>query len=378
MAITITKEAGIIVQTTHSDADTEAATSSSPQSPATSQTDLTLRSLTIDQWQQFTESHPDRGIFHHRHWLELLQQQYGMRLHLPALVRGGEVVAGAAFLRTRSLTGRRRYVALPFTDSVNVLVCSTDLKGELLAAMRTDPILQRSSAVLIRTCEPLGDVPPESRAVIHRLDLARSFADVQAGFSKSTRGDIRRAERCELRCAVSTDADSLEAYYRLHVTTRRRLGVPVQPRSFFRRIQSQLIDHGLGVVGLVCKDGVPVAGGVFFGYNGVLTVKYLASDPSALGFRPNECLVFNMIGWAIEHGYTTLSFGLSDREQTGLRRFKQKWGAVESDLFLECISGRNDKSPHDSRLLKAAGVVIRNSPPLVCRALGELFYRYSS
>ncbi len=356
------------MQTTYREPQPDAA-------PATAS--LTPRAITIDEWQQFVDSRPDRSIFHHRAWIELLTRQYGLRCHFPALLAGGEIVAAAPFMRTRSMTGRTRYVSLPFTDSVHALVCSPELRGVFLKALQFDPTLQSVRGALMRTSQPLSNNPPASHAVKHLLDLSRPLCEIQSAFHKSVQRNLRRAEKHDLRFDVSTDPASLESFYRLHVATRRKLGVPVQPRNFFRLLHEQIIARGLGVVGIVSHRGAPVAAGVYLNYNRVLMAKYLASDPAALEHRPNEWLMFNMIRWAHEHDYTSVNLGLCDRQQEGLRRFKQKWGTVERDLFVEYVIGRDEAPGKNSRLLEAAGVVIRNSPPFVCRALGEMFYRYS-
>ncbi len=37
------------------------------------------------------------------------------------------------------------------------------------------------------------------------------------------------------------------------------------------------------------------------------------------------------------------TFGISARNQDGLRRFKKKWGATESDIFYNYVSGNPDE-----------------------------------
>ena len=66
--------------------------------------------------------------------------------------------------------------------------------------------------------------------------------------------------------AGSSDSEALDAFYRLHLLTRRRLGVPIQPRKFFRGVQRWLIANGLAFVGLVKKQDAIIAAGVFLTY----------------------------------------------------------------------------------------------------------------
>ncbi len=120
-----------------------------------------------------------------------------------------------------------------------------------------------------------------------------------------------------------------------------------------------------------------IAAGVFLTYNDTLVYKYVASDVSALNDRPNECLVFHAIRMAVEGGYATFDFGISKRSQEGLRQFKSKWGAVEHDVHMEYITGDPQPLTEDSVAMKLISMAIKHSPSVVCRMLGEVFYRYS-
>ena len=116
---------------------------------------------------------------------------------------------------------------------------------------------------------------------------------------------------------------------------------------------------------------------MLLGFNGRLTYKYAASDPSKLDHRPNDWLVYNSIRIASEEGYRCFDFGISHKNQEGLRRFKSKWGAKESDIYYSYLLGQPDHSGGPSRAVRMAGEVIKRSPTAVCRVLGKVLYKYS-
>ena len=159
--------------------------------------------------------------------------------------------------------------------------------------------------------------------------------------------------------------------------TRKKLGVPVQSKKYFLGLYEKLIKSGLGFVGVVSRKNVPIAAVVLLGFNGRLVYKYAASDPAALEDRPNDWLVYHSIRLAAEEGYRVFDFGITDKKQDGLRRFKSKWGAVESDIFYSFILGKPDLDGGPSRAVRLAGEVIKRSPTAVCRVLGQAFYKYS-
>ena len=102
------------------------------------------------------------------------------------------------------------------------------------------------------------------------------------------------------------------AFTALHASTRRRLGVPVQPRRFLGAIGRALSDHGLGFVAVAWHQDRPVAAGVFLEVNGVTQYKFGASDSKAWNLRANNLLVWEAIKHAIEHGGRVFDFGRSD------------------------------------------------------------------
>ena len=72
-------------------------------------------------------------------------------------------------------------------------------------------------------------------------------------------------------------------------------------------------------------------------------------------------------------------FGRTDATNTGLRAYKQSWGAVEEPLVYGTLGANPEPASQGSgiasRLLACA---IRYGPLLVCRASGETLYRYAA
>jgi CelD/BcsL family acetyltransferase involved in cellulose biosynthesis len=109
----------------------------------------------------------------------------------------------------------------------------------------------------------------------------------------------------------------------------------------------------------------------------VIVYKYGASDPAFWGHRPNNLLFWHAIRWGCEHGYTSLDWGRTDFDNAGLREFKTGWGAVEEPLAYSVIANQAPTAG-SGRITRAMARVIRRSPPWVCRAMGEVLYRYAA
>ena len=215
-------------------------------------------------------------------------------------------------------------------------------------------------------------------AVQHVLDLSPGPDAVARGFSSAARRGVRKARRegVEIRVGATED-DLARVYYALHLQTRRRLGVPVQPRRFFRLLWQRVLAPGHGRLLLACADGAPIAGAVFLEAGPTVIYKYGASDAAAWGRRPNNLLFAEAIASAAERGFAAFDFGRSDLADTGLRAFKAGWGAEERPLV---YAGTRAAEPASAPGPAGAALarLIRRSPPAVCRGLGEALYRYAA
>jgi hypothetical protein len=171
-------------------------------------------------------------------------------------------------------------------------------------------------------------------------------------------------------------ADLDTVFYDLHVSTRRRHGLPVQPRRFFKLLWRRLLEPGLGFALFVCSEGIPVAGAVFLTWNRTITYKYGASDAAYWHLRPNNALFWEAIGWGCENGYETLDFGRTDTDGEGLRRFKLGWGCDEEWIQYFALGDTASSSHGLARTLLRP--ILQHSPPWVVRALGNLLYRQAA
>ena len=117
------------------------------------------------------------------------------------------------------------------------------------------------------------------------------------------------------------------------------------------------------------------AAAVFLTCNGVLTYKYGASDERHLGARPNNLLFMDAIAWGCANGFSTLDFGRTSLDNSGLAAFKRGWGAEEQALGYTTTSARA-ASVDDGLAARVLRGAIRRGPAAVSRVTGELLYRH--
>src|SRR5258708_1839552 len=94
---------------------------------------------------------------------------------------------------------------------------------------------------------------------------------------------------CAARAAATIEHGSgdvyLERFYRMQLETRRRLGLPPQPRRFFKLVQQKFAPSGKLDIWIANQGGKDVAGAVFIRDGDVMYFKWGARrhlDPSGV------------------------------------------------------------------------------------------------
>lgn len=329
------------------------------------------------RWAAFVDRSEQASIFHHPAWLGLLRRHYRYPVAAAVVLDGrGRPLAGLPLALVSSRLTGRRLVALPFSDVCPPLLDPEAPDDAMTLLAETVERERRVRDVPLQVHAPFPELGvPVDRFLWHRVALGDGPEAVESRYAARVRRNVRTAERLGGQVQRRTDRQAVEAFYALHLRTRRRLGVPTQPKAFVRHLAG-LFGHGLGFVALARFDGRPVAAAVFLRTGHTLTYKYGASDERFLRSRPNNLLFARVIRWACDEGLRTLDLGRTDLGQDGLAAFKRSWGATEERL---AYTFRATAPPPDepSRLTRAGAAVIRRSPPVVGRALGEVLYRHA-
>jgi CelD/BcsL family acetyltransferase involved in cellulose biosynthesis len=338
---------------------------------------LTILGLDDPRWSSFAAEHPEATPFHQPAWAAMLADCYRFTARAGVCMDGrGEIVAGMPVIEVGAR--HRRWASLPFTDRCAPLATRPSARSEFarqLEKARTDLGL-RSIEVRDRL---EGTGWSSDQGYSHEVELGPDPEQVYARFDSSrVKRKIRRAAREHLQVERGqSQKDLLEVFYRLHVETRRRLGVPVQPRSFFELLSERILARDLGFVLTARLEGTPVASAVFLAYNGRVTYKFSASDDRYGNVPGTHAVVWQAIQDSCAAGARVFDFGRTEIGNDGLRAFKLSWGADERPLAYTVLAS----SPPSSRLEVAQRLlkpVIRHSPTAFGRAIGALGYRYTA
>lgn len=329
------------------------------------------------RWLSFLQQRTEANIFHHPVWMQLLQDCYGFRPFVfAACDSGGLIHAGLPVMEVNRPLQRRRWISLPFSDHSMPLASEPEAVTRLFYLVQSLSEKPKSPSIEIRW-NISGQVVQQTPAkyVLHMLHMEPGLEKVNSLIHHSHQRNVRIAQEQGVQIRHGTEPRDLKAFYALHLETRRRQGVPIQPEKYFYLLNDILLKQGFGFISLAYRGSQCLAGAIFLNFNHTLTYKYGASTQPGLPFRPNHLIFWEAIQWGCENGYLCLDFGRSDCSNDGLRLFKSRWGAEEIPLSYLRLPPETRPSGQEDLLFSALQGLIRIAPSWVCKIGGELYYR---
>lgn len=332
---------------------------------------------TDERWVEFACSCPQANVFYHPAWIEMLSACYGYpALILAVFSQDGWIRAGLPLMKVNSPLTGRRWVALPFTDYCGPLYREEADLYELAGWLVQLYELGETSRIEIRAAMPAWtSFQAHCDFVLHTIELCPKIDLVSKRFKRTHLQNIRNAEARGVQVVRADCLEQMWVFYNLQLETRKRHGVPVQPKRFFELLWRYVISAGLGQILLAHKDGEYLAGMVYLHWNHSLIAKYAASREDRLNLRPNNLLFWEGMRWGCENGYTLFDMGRTEIANEGLRTFKNRWGSQEQQLVYSTLAATTLRT-EANRFSDMLHRLIQRSPDWVCRASGELLYRH--
>ena len=335
-----------------------------------------------ENWLSFLEARRST-IYHHPRWHMAIELTYGIKpLYVVMADETGVMKAAVPGAVVRGVTGAKRFVSFPFSDVCGPVADDPHEFALLAGALSSGNGLTEktwSQSELRTENSPAPKRYSEYQGYCgHILKLGRPIDDIFESFHRDcVQRRIRRAFRAGLEVYEGSTISDMRDFYGLHLMTRKKIGAPVQPFSFFRNIWEFLRPGGHISVLLVKKGKIPVSGVVLLKYARRATYKFGASDEKFLNLGGNQLVLWTAIKKASVDGFLEFDFGRSFTGNRGLNDFKTRWGAEEVKLSYlyspEKMTGLKDESGRCGRI---ASAVFRNIPPLSNRLIGRLFYKY--
>jgi hypothetical protein len=300
--------------------------------------------------------------------MSALQRTYGFTpLVLTTSAPGTEITNGIPFCRIRSLITGKRMVSLPFSDHCQPLSAPEELFGVLQETCRDENL----KYIELRPLEALTEsgLSCSQRYWFHLLDLRPPLEEIVRKFHQDcVRRKIRRAEREGLEVEAGRSDALLAEFYALHISTRRKHGLPPQPRKWFRNLLDEMDRKSM--IRVARFKGRAVAAILTLQHNRTAVYKYGASDPSENNRGGMQKLLWTTIEDAKKQGMEWMDLGRCDEGDESLAEFKERWGAERKEIAYYRYPACQMKT------VAKPNSLMRHLPYPVLVAAGRLLYRH--
>ncbi len=293
-----------------------------------------------ERWDAFVEAHPFGWVCHLSAWKRVLESSFPhMRGHYLALVdENGRIQAGLPLFEVRSRLLGNRLVSIPFATLCDPLVKD---KSQLRLLLDHAVFLARRleiSKIELKAYAG-GSLVDDERLQRyhvfrnHYLSLDRSLQDILSSFHPSAvRQVIKKASRLSLEKKSANELGDIKRFYSLYVSTRKRLGLPPQPYSYFHSLWQFLGPSGHVEFLSAVKKGESAGAIMLFKYKDRVSWEAVGVKDRYRPLGVSHFLVWESIQQAFDEGRAVFDFGRTAIDNQGLVTFKSRWGTQEVDL----------------------------------------------
>jgi lipid II:glycine glycyltransferase (peptidoglycan interpeptide bridge formation enzyme) len=335
----------------------------------------------MTQWDEFVQSHPDGTPYHLSCWLRTIDETYSFTPFMYVVKKDDGSIDGIfPLFRIKSLISGSRLVSLPFSDYGGPLFLDQEEETELLKRI----IHKHGKSVKyieIRSKLAQGsDFMAYNYYKRHVLDMSLGLSDIRKKIDKRTiQYSIRKAEKKGVKITEENTPSGMNEFYRLNMLTRKKHGVPCQPKKFFDNILKNVISKGHGFILLAFYDSKCVASSLFLKCNNTIHYKYNASDPDYMKkVSPNHSLTYQALRTGCERGFTSFDYGRTSPDNHGLIRYKKMWGSKMSDIpyyYYPKIKGASS-TRESSWIYRRLTYIWKLLPAQVIEKLGPMIHKH--
>jgi len=348
------------------------------------------------RWDAFVERHPEGLVYHHSHWLEALERENGGRpLTLACESADGSLLGVLPLFATRGLPlmrgalTARRLASLPRTPIAGPLAADREVAAALVheaAAYAGGDGMQLQLKV---DGPSLDGLAPGVVGIPWResymLELPAEQHMLRFGDARShnrIKWAIGKAERAGVAVRTADQEEDLRAWYALYLETMRAHAVPPRPYRLFAALWELMKPAGRFELVLAEQRATQppemLAGSIFLMLGRTTFYAFNGRHRSSLALRPNDLIIWTAAIDAVRRGFRRFDLGEVSTGQSGLAKFKQKWGANVTRLYRYysppvAAPETPDADIHPHRIATA---VWQRLPLKATELAGEVVYHY--
>jgi len=245
-----------------------------------------------------------------------------------------------------------------FIDQTKKIVSQLNLKGFLWKGFETELLENYKYFVNVR------------------IDLRRyNCQDYWNEISSKVRGKINNAKRNGLVFKVENQniEKAVESFYKLLITNRKRLGVPVYPKKLFEAYFRNIPQDQIKMFSIYNKESV-ISSFILL-HNRTLAIDaYSASDDTASKLKANDMLIYNIIIYCMDREIKYFDFGADSPLQGSLIDYKLKWLGKKQEIVTSFF-GQVREIEHNASRYEFIKKMIRKAPMPVYSAFSRILVR---
>jgi len=326
-------------------------------------------------WDPYVERHPQAGAYHAARWPMAVAALFRLpAFYLTAQDSSGAMTGLLPLLRQKSWVFGDRLTSLPYFNYGGALGDDVETcVGLLEHAARLGRDLGVGQIEIREIDSPPVPWPQRRDKATFLLDLPPTVEGLSKQLGSKLRSQVKRAQR-EQPQAQFGGAELLPDFYSVFAQVMRDLGTPVYPRRFFEGL---LRDCGAQCTVVVLRlDGAPVSSAFLVSHRDRLEIPWAATLTAVKSRSVNMALYWEVLQFAVEHGYRVFDFGRSTID-SGPYRFKLQWGARAVPLHWAHWTPRGDHETQsveapEGRARALATRIWSRLPLLVTNRLGPL------
>ena len=334
--------------------------------------------LNFSHWDEVIQNFPDYSFFHTSAWSKVIQDSYYYKPYYIITEDNGKYKAVIPLMIINSLLTNSRAVSLPFSDHCEPLISEgTDFK-ELFKE-----VLNLCSKLRLKYLEIRGGnkyfnhVNPSTFDYNHQLNLTVGEETLFKNFSSNTKRNIKKAIREGVTVEMSTTKSALEDFYKMNCATRKKHGLPPQPKKFFNNLFKNVLGKDKGFVGIAKYRGESIASAVYLLIGKKALYKFGASHMEYQNLRANNLVMWDAIKYCFGKGFESFCFGRTEPDNEGLRKFKLGWGTDEDVINIYRYDFvRKDFVPVKTKTTGLHTKIFNQAPMPLLKILGKIFYRH--
>jgi len=327
-----------------------------------------------ERWIEFAEQIPDTTLYHRGSWVELLRTAHRINIQIATLEYGGEPVAGCLFA-TAARPFARRLIALPDSERCGPLAKDEESRDAFLSALASHPGA-RGGFEIHGAAGPPAPWETVDTFAQWTVEMQRPLEKLHQALDRDVRRNMRHAVEAGISVESGRSLEYLRRFYRLHLDTRRRLGVPPRPFRYFKLLHQIFSRTDALSVWIARLRNSDLAGLVMLQDGEVLYAKMNARSIDCPNGANHLMFVSAMDEFAGR--VRCWDLGRVDIRNRGLRDFKKRLGATSTPLPYAYFP----RAPHNisSEVLSGPTQLLsqawRRLPLWTTRVLGTVVYGF--